>query len=379
MAVPPGRPHRRRRVGGDDRRRRRGRRGHRRHRAGPQPDPRRAQGGQARRHRQQGAAGQRRRRAVRGCRRRAGVDLLFEAAVGGGIPLIRPLRESLAGERITRVMGIVNGTTNYILTRMTEAGASYSDALAEAQTLGYAERDPTADVEGFDAAAKARHPRQHRLRRAGSWPATSTARASAAITAADIAFADRLGYVVKLLAIAEQVDGEVAVRVHPAMVPDDPPAGGGARVVQRRVHRGRGGRRADALRPGRGRHAHGAAPCSATSSTPPTTCGPAARAGPRRSGRATHPAHRRAALAVLRAASRWPTGPACWPPSPASSATTACRSAPWSRRALGDEARLIFITHTARERDVQATLARPARARRRRPRRQPAPGRSAPE
>ena len=86
---------------------------------------------------------------------RAGVDLLFEAAVAGGIPIIRPLRESLVGERITRVMGIVNGTTNYILTRMTEAGASYAEALAEAQALGYAEADPTADVEGYDAGAKA--------------------------------------------------------------------------------------------------------------------------------------------------------------------------------------------------------------------------------
>ncbi len=85
----------------------------------------------------------------------AGLDLLFEAAVAGGIPLIRPLRESLAGDRIHRVMGIVNGTTNYILTKMAEEGASFSDALAEAQTLGFAERDPTADVEGFDAAAKA--------------------------------------------------------------------------------------------------------------------------------------------------------------------------------------------------------------------------------
>jgi homoserine dehydrogenase len=85
----------------------------------------------------------------------SGVDLLFEAAVAGGIPLIRPLRESLAGERILRVLGIVNGTTNYILTRMTEAGSSFSEALAEAQSLGYAERDPTADIEGYDAAAKA--------------------------------------------------------------------------------------------------------------------------------------------------------------------------------------------------------------------------------
>ena len=85
----------------------------------------------------------------------AGVDLLFEAAVAGGIPLIRPLRESLVGERISRVLGIVNGTTNYILTKMTEEGTGYAEALAEAQELGYAERDPTADVEGYDAGAKA--------------------------------------------------------------------------------------------------------------------------------------------------------------------------------------------------------------------------------
>ncbi|MDQ3757260.1 MAG: homoserine dehydrogenase, partial [Actinomycetota bacterium] len=148
----------------------------------------------------------------------AGVDLLYEASVAGGIPLIRPLRESLAGERIARVMGIVNGTTNYILTRMSEAGASYSDALAEAQTLGFAERDPTADVEGFDAAAKA------------AILATVAFRARvvagdvyregiAAITPADLTSAHRLGYAVKLLAVAEQVDAEVAVRVHPAMVP----------------------------------------------------------------------------------------------------------------------------------------------------------------
>ena len=85
----------------------------------------------------------------------AGVDLLFEAAVAGGIPLVRALRESLRGEPITRVMGIVNGTTNFILTKMTEQGAPYGEALAEAQRLGFAERDPTADVEGFDAGAKA--------------------------------------------------------------------------------------------------------------------------------------------------------------------------------------------------------------------------------
>ncbi len=148
----------------------------------------------------------------------AGVDLLFEASVGGGIPLIRPLRESLAGDRIRRVMGIVNGTTNYILTRMTEAGSSFQVALAEAQTLGYAERDPTADVEGFDAAAKAA------IMASIAFGARVVAgdvyrEGIAAVTADDIGSAHELGYVVKLLAVAEELDGDVAVRVHPAMVP----------------------------------------------------------------------------------------------------------------------------------------------------------------
>jgi len=154
----------------------------------------------------------------------AGVDLLYEAAVAGAIPLIRPLRESLAGERITRVMGIVNGTTNYILTRMSEAGAPYADALAEAQALGYAEADPTADVEGFDAAAKAAI--LATIAFGAQVVATDVYREGiSGVTAADIAFAARLGYVVKLLAIAEAGpvgdggDGSVAVRVHPAMVP----------------------------------------------------------------------------------------------------------------------------------------------------------------
>ena len=110
--------------------------------------------------------------------------------MAGGIPLIRPLRESLAGDRIRRVMGIVNGTTNYILTQMTEHGASFADALAEAQGLGYAEADPTADVEGFDAAAKARSSRRSRSAR-GSSRATCTARASRGITRDDIAVAAR--------------------------------------------------------------------------------------------------------------------------------------------------------------------------------------------
>ena len=153
----------------------------------------------------------------------AGVDLLFEAAVGGGIPVIRPLRESLAGERIERVMGIVNGTTNYILTRMTEAGASYADALSEAQSLGYAERDPTADVEGYDAAAKAAIIASIAFGvRVVAGDVTNEGIAH--ITRADIDYAAKMGYVIKLLAIAEQREGpEVGVRVHPAMVPAEHP------------------------------------------------------------------------------------------------------------------------------------------------------------
>lgn len=152
----------------------------------------------------------------------AGLDLLFEASVAGGIPLIRPLRESLAGERISRVMGIVNGTTNFILTQMTEDGSSFADALAEAQSLGFAERDPTADVEGYDAASKAS------ILASLAFGARVVAgdvyrEGISAVTAADIAAARELGYVIKLLAIADERDGMVAVRVHPTMVPADHP------------------------------------------------------------------------------------------------------------------------------------------------------------
>jgi homoserine dehydrogenase len=152
----------------------------------------------------------------------SGVDLLYEASVAGAIPLIRLLRESLAGERITRVMGIVNGTTNYILTRMTEDGASYDEALKEAQRLGYAERDPRADVEGLDAAAKAAIVASIAFGTrvvAGDVHREGITK----VSADDIAVAGRLGYVVKLLAVAERAGDEVAVRVHPAMVPASHP------------------------------------------------------------------------------------------------------------------------------------------------------------
>jgi homoserine dehydrogenase len=160
----------------------------------------------------------------------AGVDLLFEAAVAGGIPIMRPLRESLVGEEVRRVMGIVNGTTNFILTQMSEHGTSYAEALTEAQQLGYAERDPTADVEGYDAGAKAA------ILASLAFGAKVVAgdvyhEGIAGITTTDIDFARRLGYVIKLLAIAElvdEVDGTeaVAVRVHPTMVPTTHPLAG---------------------------------------------------------------------------------------------------------------------------------------------------------
>ncbi len=150
----------------------------------------------------------------------AGVDLLFEAAVAGGIPIVRALRESLRGEPIRRVLGIVNGTTNFILTKMTEQGADYSAALSEAQRLGFAERDPTADVEGFDAGAKAAIIATIAF---GTKVVAGDVyhEGISGVTAGDIAMASRLGFVVKLLAICEQdaSTGEVSVRVHPAMVP----------------------------------------------------------------------------------------------------------------------------------------------------------------
>jgi homoserine dehydrogenase len=149
-----------------------------------------------------------------------GVDLLYEAAVAGAIPIVRTLRESLAGEQIVRVMGIVNGTTNFILTRMEEDGVDFADALEEAQRLGLAERDPTADVEGHDAAAKAAI--LAALAFGSDVVDVDVHREGiSGIRAVDVAYANRLGYSVKLLAVAELVDGgpELSVRVHPAMVP----------------------------------------------------------------------------------------------------------------------------------------------------------------
>jgi homoserine dehydrogenase len=149
---------------------------------------------------------------------KGGVDLYYEAAVAGAIPILRPLRESLVGDHVQRVMGIVNGTTNYILTKMDESGSAFADALTEAQALGFAEADPTADVEGFDAAAKAAilaglafHSRvtDSDVYREGITK----------ITDSDVAVAKSLDLVVKLLAIAELTnEGKISVRVHPTLI-----------------------------------------------------------------------------------------------------------------------------------------------------------------
>jgi homoserine dehydrogenase len=153
----------------------------------------------------------------------AGVDLALEASVAAGLPFIRALRESLVGEDITRVMGIVNGTTNYILSQMTDHGAGYADALAEAQRLGFAEAEPSADVDGFDAGSKAAIIATlafGQAVRAGD----VFVEGISTITAEDISNAERLGYVIKLLAVIERnADGSIATRVHPTMVPDAHP------------------------------------------------------------------------------------------------------------------------------------------------------------
>ncbi len=151
-----------------------------------------------------------------------GVSLLFEAAVGGGIPLIRPLSESLAGERLSRVIGIVNGTTNYILSAMDSQGRDYHDVLAEAQRLGYAESDPTADVGGGDAAAKAAILAGLAF---GVWVGGDRVyrEGITEIKGEDIGFGRQLGFCIKLLAVAEDSPHGVAVRVHPAMVPLEHP------------------------------------------------------------------------------------------------------------------------------------------------------------
>ncbi|WP_035270476.1 homoserine dehydrogenase [Desulfitibacter alkalitolerans] len=149
-------------------------------------------------------------------------DLFFEASVAGGIPIIRPLKECLAGNRLEQVMGIINGTTNYILTKMTQEGSDFSEVLKEAQDLGYAEADPTADIEGYDAARKiailASVAFGTRVTFSDVYVEGITK-----ITAEDIQYARDLGYVIKLLGIANSINGHVEVRVHPAFIPKHHP------------------------------------------------------------------------------------------------------------------------------------------------------------
>jgi homoserine dehydrogenase len=164
---------------------------------------------------------------IYGAAREYGSDLYYEASVAGAIPLLRPLRESLAGDTVHRVLGIVNGTTNFILDRMDSSGAGFAESLEEAQALGYAEADPTADVEGFDAAAKA----AILASLAFHTPVTAAdvhREGITEVTAADIGSARALGRVVKLLAICERCAGNdgrggISVRVHPAMIPRSHP------------------------------------------------------------------------------------------------------------------------------------------------------------
>lgn len=146
------------------------------------------------------------------------LDVYFEASVGGGIPIVRPLKQCLVGNKISKVMGIVNGTTNFILTQMSEVGCPFDEALEEAQRRGYAERDPSADIEGHDAAAK--------IAILASIAFNSRVSSSQVYTEGisnikiqDIAYARELGCVVKLIAMAKEENGELEVRVHPTMIP----------------------------------------------------------------------------------------------------------------------------------------------------------------
>ena len=289
----------------------------------------------------------------------AGLDLLFEAAVAGAIPLIRPLRESLVAEPVRRVMGIVNGTTNYILTQMAERGASYAEALSEAQSLGYAERDPTADVEGFDAGAKAA------IIATVTFGAVVVAgdvyhEGISRITRDDIEMARRLGYAVKAVAVAERTDDgsgdrpEVAVRVHPAMVPLQHPLASvrdsfNAVFVQ-------GDAVGELMFYGRG--AGGRPTASAVLGDLVDAAVNLTSGGPGRMGRLVRARIR--SIDDLRSAYYICVEVADQPGVLASVAAVFGRHRvsirSMEQHGLGDEARLVFITHESRERDVQATL-----------------------
>lgn len=151
-----------------------------------------------------------------------GVDIAFEASVGGGIPIISPLKHCLVSNEITSVVGIVNGTTNYMLTRMSEDGLDYDSALAEAQAKGFAEADPTADVDGLDAAAKIAILASIAFNSRVAIDEVS-AEGIRPVSSADVAYAAEMGYAVKLLAIARRTPGGIDIRVHPTMIRDSHP------------------------------------------------------------------------------------------------------------------------------------------------------------
>ncbi len=164
---------------------------------------------------------------LRAAAQNAGVDLLFEGAVGGGIPILKALRESLAGNQIEELMGIVNGTTNFILTKMTREGADFADVLAEAQSLGYAEADPTADVDAFDAAYKLAILASLAFDTPIDADADILREGIRGVSARDIGYAEELGYVIKLIALARRAQsGELELRVHPTLLPKTHPLAG---------------------------------------------------------------------------------------------------------------------------------------------------------
>jgi homoserine dehydrogenase len=285
-----------------------------------------------------------------------GVDLLYEAAVASAIPVIRPLRESLAGERIVRVMGIVNGTTNFVLSQMSR-GSTYDEALAEAQQLGLAEADPSADVDGSDAAAKAA------ILASLAFGANVVVddvhcEGITGVTDADVRYAAQLGYVIKPLAIAERVGrgSAISVRVHPAVVPSEHPlasVGGEFNAVFIE-----GERAGEMMLYGKG--AGGDAAASAVLGDLIVA------ARHLRQGVSTPPASRRATVEIV------PVDQLSSPfylsmdvfDRPGVLASVAAVmgnhgvSIRWmEQKGLGDEARLIFLTHTAKEGDVAATVA----------------------
>ena len=285
-----------------------------------------------------------------------GVDLLYEASVAGAIPVIRPLRESLAGERVERVMGIVNGTTNYILTRMGDDGMDYAEALAEAQRLGLAERDPTADVEGHDAAAKAAI--LAGLAFGSDLLGTDVPREGiTAVRAVDVAFADRLGYVVKLLAVAELVDGgpDISVRVHPAMVPRSHPLASVRGAFNAVFVEGAGAGELMLYGRGAGGEPTASAVLGDLIDAARNLRGGAHAPAPRRRTAVIHPP------AELRSAFYLSLDVVDQPGVLAAVATVfgdhGVSIRVMEQVGLGSEARLIFLTHSAREGDVQATIA----------------------